>query len=82
MIPNFSAMQEDHVLHIRSVTEFFSGIDLPKPQHPHIALLDMGALQVEKLSQFIDVKLSSDLYCVILGKENFLYHTVYWGRYF
>lgn len=58
----------DQILHINSIAQLHEAMDLPKPTHPLICILDVSKLKIDKT--WIDVKMSSDLYSVALKDKN------------
>ncbi len=61
-------MQEEGIFRIKSVTQFFEAIGNDKPKHPLIGIVDVTKLDVssEQMEAYKDVKMTSDLYSVIL----------------
>lgn len=61
-------MDKNNILKINSVTQFFETIGRGKPNHPLIGVFDVRELNIseEEAAKFQDIKMSSDLYAIIL----------------
>jgi len=63
-------METEAVIHIRSLNEFYTTLGEQTPKHPLIGVLDMVKFKVKDLESFVNTKVSSDLYCIILKDGN------------
>lgn len=61
-------MEDNNIFRIKTVSQFFEAIGKEKPNHPLIGVFDVRDLHVEneQVELLKDVKLSSDLYAIIL----------------
>ena len=61
-------MAEENIFRIESVTQFFQAIGKEKPNHPLIGVIDVTELDMsdESMAAYKDVKMTSDLYSIIL----------------
>lgn len=61
-------MADDSIFRIKSVSQFFEAIGKGKPNHPLIGVIDIVEMNQaeERLEHFKDIKMTSDLYCIIL----------------
>lgn len=61
-------MEAENIFRIQSVTQFFEAIGKGKPNHPLIGILDVTELELseEQMIMYKDVRMTSDLYTIIL----------------
>ena len=64
-------MGEENILRIKSVTQFFEAIGKTKPNHPLIGVVNIDEInEMVDDEQFKGVKMTSDLYSIILKDGN------------
>jgi AraC-like DNA-binding protein len=57
-------MSKENIFRFKSLTEIFNAIGLEKPKHPLIGIIDAATFKTPE--HLLDVKMVSDLYCIIL----------------
>lgn len=61
-------MSNENIYRFKSLTEIFNAIGLEKPKHPLIGIIDPTKFKTPE--HLIDVKMVSELYCIILKDGN------------
>lgn len=63
-------MAKDNIIRIRSISEFFAAGNWGKPRHPLIEVIDVTNIDYSDAEKYKGVKLTSDLYSIILKDGN------------
>ena len=61
-------MSDNYIYRFDSVSQLFEAVGAGKPKHPLIGIIDPAKYKTP--SEFMDVKLTGDLYCIILKDGN------------
>lgn len=65
----------DNIIHIKSISEIHAVLELPKPEHPLISLIDAGQIQVRE--EALHAKIIYDFYSVSFKDHS---HGIKYGR--
>jgi AraC-like DNA-binding protein len=59
-------MSKENIIRLTSLTDIFDGLKCDKPKHPLIGVVDVDKLNPSNLEAYIDVKMTTDYYIIIL----------------
>lgn len=61
-------MKKEPIIRFKTLSELFQAMEVSRPKHPLIGVVDVNGL--EQKDELLNVKISSDLYCIILKDGN------------